>query len=238
MIHPERIQILSESSPQKGSYVLYWMQQAQRVSGNHALEYAIRSANDLDLPMVVVFALTDDYPEANERHYAFMLEGIREVGESLARRGIRFILRKADPTTVVPYLAREAALLVMDRGYLRIQKEWRADISENVLCPVHQVETDAVIPVDQVSDKEEYAARTIRPKIHARLDDYLEPLNPTTVKHPSVDLPFKGLNSENVELVSRRLRIDRSVRQVFFSHDLSSSSHGALQWPNPLTESL
>jgi deoxyribodipyrimidine photo-lyase len=58
------------------------MQRAQRASFNHALEYAIDRADQLALPVVVGFGLMDDYPEA-ERHYAFMLEGLREVAQRL-----------------------------------------------------------------------------------------------------------------------------------------------------------
>ena len=68
-------------------YVLYWMQASQRTRFNHALEYAIDRANSLGQPLVVGFGLMDDYPEANERHYAFMLQGLRDVEENLRRAG-------------------------------------------------------------------------------------------------------------------------------------------------------
>ena len=74
-IEPERISILNRNAVQKGGWVLYWMQQSQRAHDNPALEYAISQANRLGLPVLVAFALTDSYPEANLRHYRFMLEG-------------------------------------------------------------------------------------------------------------------------------------------------------------------
>ena len=45
------------------------MQQSQRAEHNHALEYAVQQANQLDRMLLVAFGLTDDYPEANLRHY-------------------------------------------------------------------------------------------------------------------------------------------------------------------------
>jgi deoxyribodipyrimidine photo-lyase len=72
-IQPERITQLNAKPVQQGEYVLYWMQQSQRSHWNHALEYAISRANDLNQPVLVVFGLTDNYPEANSRHYIFML---------------------------------------------------------------------------------------------------------------------------------------------------------------------
>ena len=54
----------------------------------------MRAPTDLRLPVVVGFGLTDDYPEANLRHYAFMLEGLREVELGSAERGIAFVMRR------------------------------------------------------------------------------------------------------------------------------------------------
>ena len=50
-----------------------------------------------------------------------------------------------------------------DRGYLRIQKKWRRTAARRITCPLVQVESDVIVPVEVVSDKAEYAARTIRP---------------------------------------------------------------------------
>ena len=69
-----------------GTYVLYWMQQSQRALFNPALEYAAGEANRMGRGLIVGFGLTDAYPEANQRHYAFMLEGLAEVGEALHQR--------------------------------------------------------------------------------------------------------------------------------------------------------
>ena len=77
MIQKERIEILNDKNIRKGKYVLYWMQASQRAEYNHALEYAILKANELRQPVVVFFGITDHFPEGNERHYAFMLEGLR-----------------------------------------------------------------------------------------------------------------------------------------------------------------
>ena len=61
-IRRERVQNLNEADVREGNYVLYWMQSSQRAEQNHALEYAVQRANDLDQRLLVVFGLTDDYP--------------------------------------------------------------------------------------------------------------------------------------------------------------------------------
>ncbi|MGA1197249.1 MAG: deoxyribodipyrimidine photo-lyase [Candidatus Latescibacterota bacterium] len=195
MIETERIQVMKDGLQEDGQYVLYWMQQAQRVRYNHALMYAIHRANELNVPVVVVFGLTDDFPEANERHYAFMLEGLRDVAIALKKRKIRFVLKHQSPDVAALSLAKDAALVVMDRGYLKIQKVWRSRVVADAPCGVVQVETDVVVPVDVVTDKEEYAARTIRPKIHNVLEDYWVPLDDVQVKQPSLKMMTETIPS-------------------------------------------
>ncbi|MFO7897915.1 MAG: deoxyribodipyrimidine photolyase, partial [Planctomycetota bacterium] len=65
--------------------------------------------------------------------------------------------------------------------------------------------------VEVASDKEEYAARTIRPKIHEHLDDYLVPLRRTAVQHGSLDLPLEGIDLGDVDALLGDLDVDRSV---------------------------
>ena len=174
-VHAHRIQLLNDAPvADAGRFVLYWMQQSQRARFNPALEHAISRANALESPVVVVFGLFDEYPEANERHFAFMLEGLAEVAADLRSRGIAFVLRRGQPDSVCLELAREAALVVCDRGYLRHQKAWRQKVVSEARCQVAQVEGDVVVPVDWASDKREFAARTLRPKIGRLMDSYLE----------------------------------------------------------------
>jgi deoxyribodipyrimidine photo-lyase len=158
---------------EEAAYVLYWMQQSQRVAANYALAYAIRQANCLKKPLVVAFALTNHFPQANERHYRFMLEGLENVATDLAERGIQFALRIGEPVQVIEQLAQDAALVVADSGFLRIQRQWRKSLAETLDIPLYEIESDVVVPVREASNKEEHAARTIRPKINRIRDAYL-----------------------------------------------------------------
>ena len=51
LIQETRIRRLNDRGPTKGEYVLYWMQQTLRAELNHALEYAVQRANDLNQPL-------------------------------------------------------------------------------------------------------------------------------------------------------------------------------------------
>jgi len=213
-IQEERVRQLNEKEIVEGDYVLYWMQEAQRAEYNHALEYAVQRANELGQPLLVIFGLMADYPEANLRHYAFLLEGLQDVKEGLKERNIKFVVRRGSPDEVALDAGKNASLIVCDMSYLSLQKEWREKVAEGADCLVVQVETEVVVPVELASDKQEHAARTLRPKIQEHLDEFLVELEPTEIDKQSLNMKDDGLDLSNVEEILDDMKLDRSVESV------------------------
>jgi deoxyribodipyrimidine photo-lyase len=213
-IHRSRVRELNGRDAVPGRYVLYWMQQSQRAEVNHALEYAVREANRLGQGVVVGFGLAADYPEANLRHYAFMLAGLKETAQALRRRGIGLVARLGSPPDVALELGREASLIVCDRGYLRHQRAWREAVAAGAGCRVVQVESEVIVPLEEVSAKAEIGARTLRPKLQRRLADYLVALPTSRVRVASLDLAPPGLRLDRPDAVLAQLDIDCSVAPV------------------------
>jgi deoxyribodipyrimidine photo-lyase len=218
MIQKERMKALNQKRVQKGRYVLYWMQASLRAEYNHALEFAVLKANELRQPLIVFFGITDQFPEANERHYAFMLEGLKEVKDSLEKRGIQMVILHQSPEVGALQLAKRASLAVVDRGYLRIQRTWRDDVSKRMECPLFQVESDVIVPVEETSPKEEYTAATIRSKIMRKLDAFLVPLKQHEPNTDSLSLYFDSFYIDDLEKAISKLRIDKSVKRVDSFH--------------------
>ncbi len=214
MIQKERIKVLNSKMVRKGQYVLYWMQASQRAECNHAMEYAILQANELRVPLLVYFGITDRFPEANERHYVFMLEGLKEVKNTLEQRGIRMVILHQSPEIGAVRLSKQASLVVVDRGYLRIQRQWREEAGQRMECPLIQVESDVVVPVEEVSSKEEYTAATIRPKIHKRLTHFLIGVEENEPLYSSLSIDMDSFEIGDIEKAISKLRIDRSVKKV------------------------
>jgi deoxyribodipyrimidine photo-lyase len=214
VIQDERVRTLNRRGIRQGRYVLYWMQASVRTEYNHALEYAIREANELHQPLLVFFGITETFPEANERHYYFMLEGLRETQLALRKRGIQLVIWKTSPEIGVTDLAKDASLVVADRGYLRIQRAWRDYAAERIRCSLVQVESDAVVPVEEASPKEEYSAATFRPKITRKLERYLQPLEDTSLQVDSLGLDVESFDVSDVDEAMSRLNVDRRVPRV------------------------
>jgi deoxyribodipyrimidine photo-lyase len=118
---------------------------------------------------------------------------------ALAKRNIQFVIVQRPPNEVAVEIARKAALLVVDCGYLRIQRyananqrrDWRRRVATDVDCQFMQVESDAMVPITSASDKEEFAARTIRPKIMSKLAYFSTPVEPLSLDKSSLKLDLE-----------------------------------------------
>jgi hypothetical protein len=102
----------------RGRYVLYWAQVNRRVDFNQALMFAADLANELDLPLLYLENLDCEDPEANDRWWTFVLEGVPETARRLEELGIGYVfhLRQtaSEPGDVAERLAAEAAAVVTD----------------------------------------------------------------------------------------------------------------------------
>jgi len=218
MIQPERIQTLNANALRDGKYVLYWMQAAQRTEYNHALEYAIHRANKLKKPVLASFGITDNWPEANLRHYYFMLEGLREVKQNLRSKGIQLVIRHESPDSSTIKLAKDAALVVVDGGQLKIQRKWRRNVAQKIHCPLYEVETNLIVPVEEASSKENFSAGTFRPRITKNLDYFLVSVKHKKPKLDSSNLKFDKFHIDDIDKALSKLNIDRSVCKVDSFH--------------------
>ncbi len=155
-----------------GRCVVYWMQRAQRALDNPALDLAVTAGNALGLPVVALFGLVP-YPHANLRHYQFMVEGLPDTAARLAKRGVGFVVRRHPDADVAAFCDEvRAALIVGDENPLREPERWRKALSERLRVPLWTVDADVVVP-SKLIPTEQFAARTIRPRIHAQLDTFL-----------------------------------------------------------------
>ncbi len=202
----------------EGKHILYWMQRAQRGYENAALNAAIDLGNALDLPIIVVFVITD-FGTANLRHYTFMLEGIAVVSRDLQARGFPFIIRKGEPVEQILHMAIElqAAAIMSDESELRTSRAWRDELKKRTPVPFACVDADMVVP-GKLFPKEEWAARTLRPKLLRFLPIYLQPVIDLEPKHKLTTSPCDTGDVRNPLSYLSTLEIDRSVGPSDYFH--------------------
>ncbi|MEI6758383.1 MAG: deoxyribodipyrimidine photo-lyase [Chlorobium sp.] len=174
MIDPRRIRLLNEQRDGEGA-VIYWMSRDQRVRHNWALLFAHRKAELLHQPLVVLFTLAPSFLRAPLRHYDFMLKGLQEVEADLKALNIAFVLLQGQPERELPCFAEKmkAGLVVTDFSPLHISRNWKEEVALRLNVPLYEVDAHNIVPCWIASVKQEYSARTLRPKINALLGEFL-----------------------------------------------------------------
>ncbi len=143
---------------------------------------------------------------------------VLDAAISAPARKIFLAVRKVSPEIAVTELAKEAARVVTDRGYLKIQRQWRQNIAKKINCLFVQGESDVIIPVEEASVKEEYAAATFRSKILSKINYFLIPPQEELPILSSLTWQSETLPIEDTEQTIKQLKIDRSVPKAnFFS---------------------
>jgi deoxyribodipyrimidine photo-lyase len=209
-----RITVRKDGPPAAGGgAVVYWMQRAQRGIDNAALDVAIEAANALGLPVAVFFGLHPNYPNANLRHYAFLLDGVNETRDHVERRGAAFVFRPYPHHNLFRFCDEvRAALVVGDENPLREPERWRQRAARQLRAPFWTVDADVVVPT-KLFPKEEYAARTLRPKIERLLEVFLHASHNPQAR---VEWASKRPASRRIDAASllTSLPFDRSVSPV------------------------
>lgn len=174
-----------------GKCVVYWMQRAQRGVDNAALDTAIHVGNELGLPVVVFFSAIANFPNANLRHYVFLQQGLRDVEDDLAERGVGFVVRRPPDNSLERFAVEVgAALIIGDENPTREPERWRKVLAGRLRIPYWTVDADVVVP-SKLFQKGYYALHHFRPKLDAELPRFLTaPVQPQPVKQwngPALD---------------------------------------------------
>ncbi|MEO7457517.1 MAG: deoxyribodipyrimidine photo-lyase, partial [Gemmatimonadaceae bacterium] len=163
----------------EGEYVLYWMQSTQRLDDNWALRLATLEADRIGKPLFVHHDITPDAPYSSARSHTFALQGASELATRAEELGIAYRLalprRAGEGDALVQHLASRAALVVTDLFPTAHVPERTAKAAAHAWCRLLAVDSVGVV-ASASFHKEEYAARTIRPRIMKLLELALEPV--------------------------------------------------------------
>ncbi len=212
----ERVRKLNDREPRKNArYVLYWAQMNRRVESNHPLAFAADLANQHGVPLLFYEGLTCTYPFAGDRFHTFLLEGVPETSKRLAKLGIGYVFhlhkRRDDRNDALYRLTGHALAVVTDDYPTFIAARHNASVPSRLEIPYYAVDSSCIVPMLHF-EKQEYAAYTIRPKIHKVLNQYLKPAPPIRMKK-KWDLPNSPLHCEvrDVAKLVSECEIDHSV---------------------------
>ncbi len=173
----KRLQKLNNGkSSHSGACIIYHMSRDVRVQDNHALKFAQIDALTRQIPLLVHINIYDRCGYRAYQHFEFMIKGAVEVAENLTQLGINCVITVGSSEENLHRLIDEyhPAGVYFDfsplKGPLRLQNII-ADYFQDIPC--FRVDTHNIVPAWEVSDKEEIGARTLRPKLHRLLDEFL-----------------------------------------------------------------
>lgn len=164
--------------------VVYWMSRDQRIEDNWALIFAQELACKHQQPLIIVFTLVPNFLNASVRHFAFMLNSLEKEANHSFTLNIPFRLLIGNPTeAIINFLAKiNAGALITDFDPLKIKRKWKDEVNRNIIIPFFEVDAHNIVPCRFISNKEEFAAFTLRPKIHRALEEFLDDF-PSIIMH-------------------------------------------------------
>ncbi len=194
-----RIRVLHDTPLRRGRYVLYWMTAQRRLRRNHALDRAVALAEDAGKPLLVFEALRAGYPHASDRIHRFVLDGMAEHADVLARRGVRY-LPYVEPEAgagrgLLAALAESACAVVTDDHPCFHHPAMLAAAARQVACRLEAVDACGLLPIHG-HEKQHKTAHALRRHMQKQLPPHLEAL-------PSAD-PLRALTP-------RRASVPRAV---------------------------
>jgi len=197
-----------------------------RMVDNPALDMAIEAGNLLGLPVVVFFSVIPNYPNANLRHYHFMAQGLRDVEQDGAERGVGFVVRRYPDNSLEAFLEEvEAALLVGDENPCREPERWRRVLAKRLKLPYWTVDADVVVP-SCLFDRSFVLMHHFRPHLNRQLPQYL--IAPAKVEPAHPWRSHKALASFSLDqdITAGFSKLDRTVQPV---ESFTGGTHAALK---------
>lgn len=209
-IFSERIRVLNNIVYKKGP-VLYLMSRDQRVEDNWALLFALQLAKKYKTSCAVAFFLDPQFLGGGLRQLTFKLQGLQEIEEKLVQLQIPFFCLTGTETfqTVYSFIKNYSfGAMVTDFSPLRGERNFLQKLESQLSIPLYEVDTHNIVPCWLASNKQEFGAYTLRPKIKKHLPQFL-----TDIPKPDFN-PFPwtlGFLKNNFDKLLQDLPTNQSI---------------------------
>lgn len=196
MVNQKRVRLLSSLHYTEGS-VIYEMSRELRFEDNEALLFAQSLALSNNAPLIVNYTIFNyRWTGATRRFYDWVIPSLQELESKLREYNIPLTITLQNDRLFSDdfhiNIPNDVGAVVIEQIPLRYSKRWKSIfLTENSSTPLYEVDAHNCIPVWETSDKREFAARTMRPKIDAKLLDYLEDFGSVVTHIPNDEISKK-----------------------------------------------
>lgn len=218
-----------KNSRNSGECIVYWISREQRVNNNFALSLAQNLAKKRFKKLVVVFTLANSFLGSSLRQYSFMLDGLIELEQALKKINIPFVMLCGNPPQALNSfcISNKVETVVLDFDPLRIKQHWQQEFKNEFDGNIYEVDGHNIVPCRLASNKQEFAAYTIRPKIKKYLLHFL-------TQQCSIEPHVYNTNSDfvinNFEKLLADLKADTSVKPVSWLKSGEKSAYQCLKF--------
>lgn len=201
------------NNPELSGNIIYWMSREQRVQDNWALIYAYNKAIKEKKKFGVVFCLVPEFLEATIRQYDFLLKGLEIVNNKLDKLNIPFYLLLGSPETVLSdfIIKNNITELITDFDPLKIKRKWKNELFKRNNINFYEIDSHNIVPCWIASDKQEFGAYTLRPKIKKLLENFLDEFPTLTPLPEELKLGFSEFDLNNAY---NSLKVNTDVKPI------------------------
>lgn len=153
--------------------VVYLVQRDLRVSDNWALLLAQNLATTHNSPLIILYRVTESLTHGSMRHSGFALRCLKQMQATATAFHIPLLLLEHD--NIITFCEQHnISAIITDFNPLREHRQVLDTLATSLpRVTIGVVDTHNIIPCWKVSDKCEFAAKTIRPKVHRLIETYL-----------------------------------------------------------------
>jgi deoxyribodipyrimidine photo-lyase len=207
--------------------ILYWMNRDMRFKDNWALLRAQELAKKYKSELVVCYNLDSEFLGGTHRQLDFKIKALKELHADFEKHNIAFyVLVDSDIMCVSDFVQKhKIGYLVTDFAPLTIQQKWLHILIKKVKIPIEVVDTHNIVPVWEASEKKEFAAHTLRPKIQKKLKDFLTDF-PKLQKQKERSVSFQKIN---LDTIVKESKINLTVLPISWCAPGEKSAHKVLK---------
>lgn len=176
-INPLRVRQLNTAAFSNG-IVVYHMCRELRAHDNEALLFAQSIAREHGAELIVNYTVWNYlWNGATRRFYDWVIPSLQEVERVLRAHNIPLIItfETKEKHSIVFNDGIAVGAVIVDQSPFHFMQTWKATfLQQHKDIPLYEVDAHNVIPVWELSPKQEFAAHTIRRKVHEKIGSFLE----------------------------------------------------------------
>jgi deoxyribodipyrimidine photo-lyase len=158
--------------------IVYWMERDARLHDNWALIEAWQTAHVNHVPFAIVYWYRNDstyLAPQTKRLDERLKQGLKKVSDDAQALGIPFHVVEGNNSHVLIewFTSHTIGGIYTDFNPLREARSLKQEIAQLNRWPMIEVDAHNIVPYFVASDKQEWGAYTLRPKIHRLLATFL-----------------------------------------------------------------